>query len=669
MKKLLSIIISLTILFAVCVNVYAATPIIDNAFEITDTQGRPVPGGFVYTYEPGTTTPKVTYSDEAGTIPHPNPVQLDSSGKEMIYGSGSFTIDVKDLFGSQVPGFPKVINANIEPDDVTEISIGIVNTFNFDSISALRDFPNDGAIVYEAVTVAGYYGTGTGGGGQFYWDATSTETDNGGTIIKASATETGRWLRENGPHISVKVFGVKDEREDALFDSGPAFQETIDYCEDNLLAAYVPSGIYNIGQTLNLNGNDATLIGESMDTVFLQFTSAVTGPMIDVNPGGATRRYRGRISELKLIGAVEGTDTTWYNNTFYASSGIEVENVVNGLIIDRVRVLKTNDSGISFSGAGSVSNTWFNTIKDCFVEQCKGDGYILEANSNGVKLSGNRAYLCNVGYDIRDSFAIEMTGCGSEDTNSEGMLLKSVGGFNVSGSWFEDHGVVVSTAGAIGIDGVSGDPTRPATGTISGCLFNSAGLYALNCTNAKVNITGCKALNNTLNGVIVNSDCEINEKSNLWDVTGAQFSGTGVPEGLIDYDGLWVPVISDASTGGNTASYTTNATYQKYFKRGNKITIQAMLENIDTSGMTAGNILFIQGLPLAASATDFMIGSCQLSEVTFSGAWVVPTIAGSGSTQAMYMAITSIGSTITSVKVSDITSGTADIIISLTYTI
>ena len=51
-------------------------------------------------------------------------------------------------------------------------------------------------------------GSYIGGGGTFYWDATSTATDNGGTVVKATAVATGRWLRVYSGAIDIKWFGA-----------------------------------------------------------------------------------------------------------------------------------------------------------------------------------------------------------------------------------------------------------------------------------------------------------------------------------------------------------------------------------------------------------------------------------------------------------------------------
>lgn len=67
-----------------------------------DTQffdGSTVAAGYkLYTYDSGTTTPKAVYSDQAGTVPHTNPIVLDANGRvtgQMWLGSGEYTFTLK----------------------------------------------------------------------------------------------------------------------------------------------------------------------------------------------------------------------------------------------------------------------------------------------------------------------------------------------------------------------------------------------------------------------------------------------------------------------------------------------------------------------------------------------------------------------------------------------
>lgn len=62
-----------------------------------DADGVPLAGGKVWTYAPGTTTPKASYTDQSGLIPNTNPVILDSSGAANIWlGPGQYKFVVMD---------------------------------------------------------------------------------------------------------------------------------------------------------------------------------------------------------------------------------------------------------------------------------------------------------------------------------------------------------------------------------------------------------------------------------------------------------------------------------------------------------------------------------------------------------------------------------------------
>jgi hypothetical protein len=50
-------------------------------WQFFDNNGAPLAGGLIYTYAAGTTTPQATYTTNAGTIAHPNPIVLNSAGR------------------------------------------------------------------------------------------------------------------------------------------------------------------------------------------------------------------------------------------------------------------------------------------------------------------------------------------------------------------------------------------------------------------------------------------------------------------------------------------------------------------------------------------------------------------------------------------------------------
>lgn len=68
--------------------------------------GAVAAGYYVYTYQPGTTTPKATYTDYTGATPNSNPIVLDARGEEEIWWDGQYKVAVytgdKDAGGSLV---------------------------------------------------------------------------------------------------------------------------------------------------------------------------------------------------------------------------------------------------------------------------------------------------------------------------------------------------------------------------------------------------------------------------------------------------------------------------------------------------------------------------------------------------------------------------------------
>jgi secreted PhoX family phosphatase len=68
--------------------------------------------------------------------------------------------------------------------------MAVSNIANLKAIGAAKLSTSDMALV------EGYYTAGDGGGGKFYWDAASTQADNGGSVIIPSGhSGSGRWKR------------------------------------------------------------------------------------------------------------------------------------------------------------------------------------------------------------------------------------------------------------------------------------------------------------------------------------------------------------------------------------------------------------------------------------------------------------------------------------------
>ena len=149
---------------------------------------------------------------------------------------------------------------------------------------------------------------------------------------------------------------------------------------------------------------------------------------------------------------------------------------------------------------------------------------------------------------------------------------------------------------------------------------------------------------------------------------GLYVGGTGSANFLDDYEeGTWTPVVADATSGGNTASATIDRA--DYTKIGRQVTVTTRIRNIDTTGMTSSNIIYIRGLPFASKSNHITIGSVKPSLITFgtsgsrtdlicqvgpSASWANFVYQGDGVTEG-------------NVDVSDVTSGTGDFTFTITY--
>ena len=144
----------------------------------------------------------------------------------------------------------------------------------------------------------------------------------------------------------------------------------------------------------------------------------------------------------------------------------------------------------------------------------------------------------------------------------------------------------------------------------------------------------------------------------------ADGSGTMSSELLDDYEeGTWTPVIADAVSGGNTA--TPGTALGRYSKIGRIVQFSCVVGDIDTTGLTAGLGLYIQGLPFPGVAVaSWKPMTVMMDTITFSGQ--VVGIIGQNESAIRFKQFAS-GGADSDVLVSAVTSGTSDIHIQGVY--
>ena len=100
-------------------------------FRAFDANGDPLAGGKVYTYEPGTTTPKPSYTDNTGGTANANPVILDANGEASIWLNGFYKIILKNSADVQQWSIDQVSSMPAESNTVFSewLSNGLVPTY------------------------------------------------------------------------------------------------------------------------------------------------------------------------------------------------------------------------------------------------------------------------------------------------------------------------------------------------------------------------------------------------------------------------------------------------------------------------------------------------------------------------------------------------------------
>lgn len=172
-----------------------------------DADGNPLEAGYVHIGEPGLnplSNPLQAYWDAALTIPATNirtsSGYLSNSGTPgRVYTGTNYSIVVQDKNGVIIYSQLNSLDFFNSPSDTIISSV--------DTIAELRGIvPSEPNL---QVSLAGETTVGDGlTGPLFYWDATSSETDNGYSIIKPTAvTGDGRWLwiNTNAPKEVVNI--------------------------------------------------------------------------------------------------------------------------------------------------------------------------------------------------------------------------------------------------------------------------------------------------------------------------------------------------------------------------------------------------------------------------------------------------------------------------------
>lgn len=269
-------------------------------WQFFDNNGVPLAGGKLYTYAAGTTTPQTTYTSSSGTVPHANPIILDSAGRVS-----------EEIWLTEAVSYKFVLATS------TDITI-----WTKDNIEGSVSFSSE--IPSSNVTFTGFNGQ-TG----FVSDLAGDDGSDwigfladGAFAVARSAQDK---LRET---LSVKDFGAAG---DGVTDDTAAIQAALNEAASDPLSiksVFIPSGIYKVGKLIlpvgiNLYGEGGRSVSTAYANTRLVQSADDDVFIFDAFQNGSLWYWFGHVSDLQIIG------NSTYTNGYAFNSITSVGNNVN----------------------------------------------------------------------------------------------------------------------------------------------------------------------------------------------------------------------------------------------------------------------------------------------------------------------------------------------------
>jgi hypothetical protein len=324
----------------------------------TDSNGKPLVGGKLYSYLSGTTTPTPTWTDESLQTPNTNPIILDSSGSCLCWLDS--TIQYKFVLTNSVNAlvWSQDNITGDSPSPSIALSAAVLSVYQGASATdpATRvggeQLQNGDLYFNTSINAMKAYANGV-----WYTTATLGATDAAlvsFTQLGAGAVTTNvqTKLRES---VSVKDFGAVG---DGVTNDTAAIQAAID-AVPNGSQIFIPPGVYSVSYgVLNFTRRESITFtsGSSRDSAVLQanaVAASASTPLVDISGcyqlvfegisfKGVTASGIGAYIHRPLTGADKvSTGIQFYNCQF---SQFNV-----GAQIGRLDLLESNNEDIHFN--------------------------------------------------------------------------------------------------------------------------------------------------------------------------------------------------------------------------------------------------------------------------------------------------------------------------------
>jgi hypothetical protein len=478
----------------------------------------------------------------------------------------------------------------------------------------------------------------------------------------AVTTDVQTKLRET---VSVKDFGAVG---DGVTNATSAIQAAIDACFTSGQTVYVDAGTYAV-TSIKIYPN--TILEFDANATFKQTANGFairtsTSPSVTV-PNTSVRYakiYNAQINMNSCTGAaifLEGAQSCVVDNAVITNVGSGTFTYDDGVTNNA----NYRTSAIMIKGITGVAGPYYNQIN-----HCRASGGGSSSTNSGIWLGttigstdNQRANLNQVNQCVFTSFG-------------EGISM-----------WVgSDNRFIQPEVSSCGTGIVVGNTTLYTLNS-NGNSFQQ--VYAESCTTG-MNLTtlsldttifGFSSLSGTTTGLVDNGErtyvAELRATSQIANTPrsypgglyypnlGTATTGTSTSTLMGYYDtGTFTPILADNQTGGNVATFLY--AYGLYTRIGNRVFVTISLTDITTTGMTAGNQVFIRGLPWDVNSNTLLrsAGAVSFSFIsTTTGCISARAIAASNYISLFEQTTTGQATLL----VSQLTSGSTDLFIELSY--
>ncbi len=290
------------------------------------------------------------------------------------------------------------------------------------TIQELRDQSVANTVDGSGVVVGGYYAIGDGGGGQFYYDASETAADNGGTIL-APTTGSGRWKRPASNRVNVRQFGAVG---DGSANDTTAIQNALNYAKTLTNAnLHFPAGDYKITSTIVLTTSPAvnlSVTGEGNNVSVITVATANTnGFKFSFENVGATQPYGVRFQNLCLKTSAGGGTAIVVS---YGNPPTTNNHAVQTVVVDSCAIVSGGNSGDSWRNGIDITSGWNCQISNTFISGNSQGGTWTNLAGDAIIMRRYCVNSCfsnvNVGF-FENAFHWVAGGSSASDGNTEGL--------------------------------------------------------------------------------------------------------------------------------------------------------------------------------------------------------------------------------------------------------